>query len=944
METEILMEQVLSVDLAVEELSTPLPDTLANALIEQLKREADRHWFMDAERSLAFANRIIAIGDARNDISQSALGWMARGDALRWLGRMQEAWETLEQAGNMFRSVGNQVGWARTRVGRLYLAMKLDHVRQTLDDGKEAEKILKHSSAWEFLVRLNMARAVVYGSLGNLRRTLRLLLPTLTVAQTLELSDQLGILYMNIGLANEGLGDFSLALMYYEQARQMFVARNETRNIALIELNIAYIAQAQGHYHRALDLLHGILERNIEQFPMEHLAVKRDMTECYLQLNRFSDASQLAQEITDGYRSRHAAYETARSLLILATAKAELGKYSAAQTALEEAQRIFTSLGAMTWLAITRLRRGRIAIQQGDAEIALQEATASAASFESEGQQVHYGMATVMKGQALFSLGHLSAASEAGKTALHIAQRYQIPSLRYIAHRLMGQIAESREATTRAIRHYQAAATTIERVQRRLTITLRPGFLEDKGEASRALMSLYLRNGQSKNAFETLERTKSQVLLGYLANRESLRWTTKDPRSRALIEELNHLRAEHQWFYGLAHDSARNTKHPSVISPEQALAEVANRERRMRTITEQLYIHSDQQENQVRLTSLDEIRSTLDERTLLVEFYNDGAQLWAFVLDRQTLVVHPLPATVGLLNQLLAQLQTNIDAALAAGTQSPAIKSLTLLTQRILKRLYVLLIEPLQLQEHNAQRLLIVPYGALHYLPFHLLHDGSRYLIEKYELVILPAAGLACQPAQQRQPGANILAHSFDDRLPQTLTEARMVQEIFGGRLCVEEQADRAALQTPPTQVLHIAAHGRHRLDQPELSYLQLADGQLFADDILQQDLSYELVTLSACETGRANVAASDELIGLGRSFLYAGAGALLVSLWRVEDVSALTLMERVYRALFAGASKAAALRDAQRSLLMENREAHPAFWGAFQLIGNADPFSTLNQ
>jgi CHAT domain-containing protein len=164
--------------------------------------------------------------------------------------------------------------------------------------------------------------------------------------------------------------------------------------------------------------------------------------------------------------------------------------------------------------------------------------------------------------------------------------------------------------------------------------------------------------------------------------------------------------------------------------------------------------------------------------------------------------------------------------------------------------------------------------------------------------------------------------------------------KLFGGKVYLEETASRETLRAKPVQILHIATHGQHRLDQPDLSYIQLADGQLYADDMFQQDLSYELVTLSACETGRANVAASDELIGLGRGFLYAGAGALLVSLWRVEDISTLQFMERMYKSLFAGASKAAALREAQRSFITENPDMHPAFWGAFQLIGNADPLS----
>ena len=169
-----------------------------------------------------------------------------------------------------------------------------------------------------------------------------------------------------------------------------------------------------------------------------------------------------------------------------------------------------------------------------------------------------------------------------------------------------------------------------------------------------------------------------------------------------------------------------------------------------------------------------------------------------------------------------------------------------------------------------------------------------------------------------------------------------MVQQLFGGDLYIDEAASRKTLQRPPTQILHIAAHGEHRLDQPDLSYLHLADGQLYTDDLLQEDLSYELVTLSGCETGRANVTASDELIGLGRGVLYAGAGALIVSQWRVADDSTLNFMKRMYKSLRNdNKSKAAALSEAQRSLIAENRQAHPAFWGAFQLIGNADPLSS---
>lgn len=745
-----------------------------------------------------------------------------------------------------------------------------------------------------------------------------------------------------MGLTYNALGDFHQALLYYERARELVIARNETLIIARVEASIAEIARAQGHYRRALALLHSALERVTDESPFEVAMIKYHMVECYLSLNRYTEARDLAQEVIRDCRMFNAAYELARTLLYLATAEAALGNFVAAQAALAEAEPIFASRGATSWIATIRLWRGRMALKRGDAGAAYQEAVVATTCFEADGQDVNDATATLLQGQALFALGDFAAAATAGNKTLHTAQRYNVPSLRYAAHLLLGQIAEAQLETRRAVRRYQAAAATIERVQRGLTITLRPGFLEDKGEALRALITLHLRAGDAGSAFETLERAKSQVWLGYLMNRESLRWVKDDAHSRTLIEELDHLRAEHQWFYRLAHDPPRDSEYPSAVQPEQAVVEVAVRERRMRAITERLYLQNGggQWIGHDPAVSLDAVRQTLGEETLLIEYYNDGDHLWAFTLDRRTVEAHPLSLTTETLNQLISQLQANLAGALKVDPQTPAARNLTHLARRILQRLYTLLVEPLALRQRNRRRLVIVPYGALHFLPFHLLYDGSAYLIERCEVVALPAAGLAARPCPRRAPGALILAHSWDGRLPYTRTEADIVQRLFGGRLCADQAANRSALQAPPTQILHIAAHGRHRLDQPALSYLQLADGQLYTDDVLQQDLSYELVTLSACETGRANVAADEELIGLGRGFLYAGAGALILSLWGVPDASTVSLMEQMYCALRAGVSKAAALREAQMAILTENPEMHPAFWGAFQLVGDASPLS----
>jgi CHAT domain-containing protein len=137
-------------------------------------------------------------------------------------------------------------------------------------------------------------------------------------------------------------------------------------------------------------------------------------------------------------------------------------------------------------------------------------------------------------------------------------------------------------------------------------------------------------------------------------------------------------------------------------------------------------------------------------------------------------------------------------------------------------------------------------------------------------------------------------------------------------------------------RVIHVAAHGEFVSDQPLDSRLLLApeagdDGRLTAGDLYGLRLNADLVTLSACETGLGKVLSGDDVIGLTRGFLYAGANSIVASLWPVSDEETSFLMVRLYGNLKT-MPKADALRQAQ--LETKRRYAHPFFWSAFQLTG----------
>src|SRR5215211_9424629 len=103
-----LADQIAANPAELAALVAPLSDAEARELVDELKAEADRHWWINANHSLELADLIIRIGQARGDTGQIALGTMARGDALKLLGRTAEAWETLGEAGELFLSIGEQ--------------------------------------------------------------------------------------------------------------------------------------------------------------------------------------------------------------------------------------------------------------------------------------------------------------------------------------------------------------------------------------------------------------------------------------------------------------------------------------------------------------------------------------------------------------------------------------------------------------------------------------------------------------------------------------------------------------------------------------------------------------------------------------------------------------------------------------------------------------------
>ena len=829
-------------------------------LVQAFKRQVDHHWWIDPTVSVEYADLIVQTGQLTGDSRRIALGKMAKGDSKKLLGQSADAWHLLDEAGALFLEADDKHGWARTCIGRLALAAQMNRLQTALESADAAEAVFREQDDWHMLVRLFLNRAMLYDHSGDHQQSLAY--TRQAEAAALQLGDAgemyFGGVYMNMGIAQTWLGDLPAAREAYIKVFDHYQSRGEPGATAIAQVNLAYVERLEGNYREALRLLHAAQPHLQERLEYAHSLV--DMTQCYLSLNRYEEALDIARKTVTLCAESDLHHEEARTRCYEATALVYLNQPDNALETLARAEDFYRSTDAAGWQGIVHLQRSRIALQMHDYELACTESQQAVTCFQQSQRRINETEARIQRSNALLHNGNFDDARQVAERSLAAADEQYLLDATYLARTILGKIAEHQQQPDAARQHYRAALDIIDTMQRNLTMTLRTDYMADKNEATTALIRLALTDDNVADAFMTLERAKSQALMDYLVNRETFQQQSDDSTD-SQVTELKALRNEHHMLYHLLYEPRRDDAPALEIDPDTAIPKIKQLETRIQTLIEQRHLSKSAADIESRAAvrpSLDELQARLDAKTCLVEYIHDGRTWSAFVLSAQNLTCHPLPLSVSKTDDLIDSLQFNIDCALSVGVEGS--QRLAQVNQRMMKTLYDGLFAPLQDVLANMsdapdapdaiEQLIIVPYGMLHYLPFNLLYTGDDYLVDCYEIAIYPQAGLLMQAAPQRSGGMRLLAHSLDGTLPGVLQEADLLMDIVPVEAYTDDSATRDQLDQEPLQVLHLGTHGEHRLDQPDLSYIRLANSQVYTDDLLQHDLSYELVTLSACETG----------------------------------------------------------------------------------------------
>lgn len=963
-----------------------------------IKDESQRQEDISPSTSLKLAELLIFFGDYVQHLPSHALGLIAKGNVLAYMCHYQNALQCLDAAGKEFLSLGDEVGWGRSRLRWIICATWLGRVEEALKVADSAREAFLRHNEYLWACRVDHNLALIYEQMGRYQDELDIYERVLNIYPTLDdqsrphIKHAIALAEMNKGKCLYLLGRFEQAIFLLQQAQTNFTSLGQTGYVINIELMMADLDYIQGYYGFALRRYYQARDSSIQNNLDDLLRLAWTylrMAMCLIKLGRAHEASHLAAKAVKMYRDFGASLEKGNALREYAMTLVASHRSEEARATLDEAWTLFHQGGFDQHASTIKLLQAELMLEMGKAAQAYAQASSIKESFDTHGVVSSSVRASLVQAAALIEIAqkdrvldekeqkaaHLQEAELLCKQAASQARRYNLQEQTYKSQYLLGRIALTQGNLTRAARHHGAAIAQIERILDALVYDLSPSFLRTTWVVYEEMIALCLSQGKIEQAFSYLERARSMALRQYLdTERTSLSKEEEQENdislslaNRAAMLQIQYeLKECQQEYHRYSTQLAGiDIKLSPVVDQEAIQRELKRCEAKLSELFERLHLYESDPgvslsahkrgSRRAKAVDIAQLRQYLvPGQTLLVYFLSKG-KLVTFAITAERVITRENSTGAAQLERLLPLLHAHLQPGGWPDPRQPPQQ----LIRRLLNKLYDLLITPVAaLLPPALGCLTIVPYGPLHNLPFHALYDGSHFLIEDYQIHYLPASNmllhLAVRKDEKRSRSVQtgvadrkplVFGYSRNGHLQRALDEAQSVAALLEGTCYLEAEATITRLidQASSSPIIHIATHGDSRLDEPNFSYVRLADGQFNAIDAFSLSLQEcELVTLSGCETGLGLSGGGDEQLGLGRAFLAAGASSLVMSLWPVEDSATSELMQFFYERLLAGDSKVQALQNAQCRLLHGTSPAHthPYFWAAFHLVGEVEPLS----
>jgi CHAT domain-containing protein/Tfp pilus assembly protein PilF len=821
----------------------------------------------------------------------------------------------------------------------------------------------------------------------------------LVLAEETGNTDGQGTYVGNIGVVYKKWGNFTRALEKLNQALIIHERVDNPKGVIRHYINMANIYEIRGDYLQALDYEKKALElsqkigtKNYTAIALGNIGVFYDkIGDQDEALKYLQQALQINQEI--GFKEGEIA-----DFANMGSAYKAMGEDSRAEEVYRKSLAAARDIGEQEGEATALSAIGDIHRRKKEYVTALNYYDQALVLAAKIGQKNQKGRLYLNMGNLHLEKGDIVIAASLFSKALEIGKTMDAFDLVYESLGAMAAVAEKQKDYEGAIRHYDQAIEKIESVRERLRIdSYKTKFMESKISIYESVITLLLRLGKFDDAYEYLQRFRARSFLDILSP-ERIDFTAgitpeRFQRNRFYEQKLREMYERLASAYSKSEDKRDGAL---IAAFEDSLKWIRDEHEKL---LDEIRLHHPNWANMTGITqplSLQEIQQkVLLPGTSLVEYFVGPELAAAWVIDSNGFHCEVLPVKREKLEEMVMQLRRPFRDVKEGRIRNLADVAFDL---RTAQQLYEQVFLPLEKHLGTNTQLLIVPDGILHYLPFEALvtsiekkrhdpavlfsrYENARYLVEKYAIAYVPSASipvLARNDAEARQitsgqllafgnpdfgrfkeivPGeegkhSTVVSMSLkaskglifallSDRDVREVSQIMQPATLYTDKEATEKHFKEKAGEFPN---IYLSTHAIADERQPMYSMIAFAqdsgsaeDGFLHTFEIFNLHLKADLVTLSACETGLGKLSRGEGLIGLTRAFMYAGTPSVVVSLWSVDESTAV-LMKSFYQNLKKGMSKAEALRQAKLKLIRTNEGgmsfAHPFFWAPFVLVG----------
>ncbi|WP_291525966.1 CHAT domain-containing protein [Branchiibius sp. NY16-3462-2] len=305
----------------------------------------------------------------------------------------------------------------------------------------------------------------------------------------------------------------------------------------------------------------------------------------------------------------------------------------------------------------------------------------------------------------------------------------------------------------------------------------------------------------------------------------------------------------------------------------------------------------------IDIVDIEHTQRALEERdATLVAYLSDPTEVSAVVIGGSGAHVVPIGSRSAI-RAALAGLQADLDmtsAELRPGLSDAVRRSLRARLSALSKRIW----SPLE-SYVGTRRVAVSAPAALAAVPWNLLAP-----LQDRSISVVTSATHWMHHAGAMDPIRKV-GFIAGPNVPRADTEIEHAAKQWPGATVLEgPEATTANVRTlaRETDLLHVAAHGRHTPGNPMFSGLELLDGPWFGHDVAELTMVPSVVVLSACELGRSTARWGEETIGMARAWLHSGVRCVIAAPCTVNDAATSDYLAAVHSGLASGLAPSDAL------------------------------------